>query len=167
MREGKHDLYEMKAGSSSVDHESMEFYLSTACQSSPSKNNLFFIKKNIHIFLLENNFYRLTPFVRLTLICLCILSVFIYPHILKYFPQILADKENHSSLAEFQDSVIISRVDLERETLEQGFLGFLFLEKWRFSFPLFEVTILSFFKKEFFSLCEIRVNSGLLFSPMV
>ena len=62
MREGKYPLYEVRASSSSIDQEALEFYPRAPCQPSPSKNNLFFlITKNIHIFLWENNFYRLTP----------------------------------------------------------------------------------------------------------
>ena len=101
-----------------------------------------------------------------TLFCLCILSVFIYPHILKYFLQLLVDEENHSSVARFQGSVIISRVNLGYETLEQGSLGFLFLEKWKSSFPLLKVTTLSFKKNDsLVCLCEIQVNSDLLHHP--
>ena len=100
-----------------------------------------------------------------TLFCLCILSVFIYPHILKYFLQLLVDEENHSSVARFQGSVIISRVNLGYETLEQGSLGFLFLEKWKSSFPLLKVTTLSVKKKMTPWSASVKSRLTLTYSP--
>lgn len=145
MIERKNHLCQMRVISPSIDDKKSPWNTPWVqpYQSKASKKITLLIKKNIHIFPFQNNVTD-TPLE--TLICLCTLSVFIYAHILKYFPQVLVDKENHSSVVEFQTSVIVSRVDVECEgAIEQGSLGILFLAKCRFSFTLLKVTLSSFF----------------------